>query len=157
MKNKLFGEYCKDIRKELKHTREDAAALMKYKIEPAKLEKIENFKVQSIAPLDVVRIADAYNRPEICNYYCKNECEIGKRYVRTAELKDLAHMAIDTLNALNQIEREKERFLEIVGDEKITPDEYEDFKQIRKNIEQIARTADSLMVWIEKAELNKEL
>ena len=41
-----------------------------------KLVKIENGTV-AVQPADVVAMAQRYNKPELRNYYCCNECEIG--------------------------------------------------------------------------------
>ena len=140
---------------ELSISREKASELTEF-LSPERIEKIENGKVV-VQPEDITAMADGYNRPELCNYYCMNECEIGKRYAREIKVLDLAHIAVDTLDSLNKIEKEKERLLEIVSDEEVTPDEYMDFKRIRDNLERIAAAADSLKLWIERADMADEL
>lgn len=144
-----------DARKEKGLSREKACFEMDDKINHDRLEKIENGKVQYIAPEEVVWMADAYDKPEICNFYCMNECEIGRRYGRNIAVKDLAHIAIDTLNSLNRIDSSKNRLLEIVADETISPDEMDDFMKIKETLDQIATTADSLKYWMAKAKIEK--
>ena len=55
--------------------------------------------------------------------------------------------------------KEKDRFIEIAADSRITEDEIPDFLNIRKKLEQISLTADSLRLWIEhsvaKGEMDK--
>ena len=100
------------MREKLDLTREKASELIGF-ISPAKLEKIENGKV-SVQPEDVIAMADCYKAPELCNYYCSQECPIGQQYIPEIKVKDLAQIAIETLNSLNKISKEKDRLLEIV-------------------------------------------
>lgn len=37
-------------------------------------------------------MADGYNIPNLCNYYCANECPIGRQYVTEVEIKDLSQI-----------------------------------------------------------------
>lgn len=144
-----------NARKEKEWSREKACLEMNDKINPDRLEKIENGKVQYVDPEEVVCMADAYDKPELCNFYCMNECEIGRRYGRNIAVKDLAHIAIDTLNSLNRIDSSKNRLLEIVADETISEDEMEDFVKIKDTLDRIAATADSLKYWMAKAKIEK--
>ena len=137
------------MREKLDLTREKASELMEF-ISPAKLEKIENGKV-AVQPEDVIAMAQCYKAPELCNYYCSQECPIGQQYVPEIKVKDLAQIAIETLNSLNRISKEKDRLLEIVEDGQITPDEYKDFFEIKKTLEKIALSVDSLQLWVDKS------
>ena len=150
MNDKFFSDYCKEIRKELGLSRDKAAELMGDNPDAARLEKIENNKVQSIEPIEVVNMSVAYNKPDLCNYYCTHECDIGNKYARKSSVKDLAHIAVDTLTSLNKLDAARTRLLEIVEDDKVTEDEMEDFLKIRDVIEKVAATADSLKFWMEK-------
>ncbi len=141
----IFQEY----REKLDLTREKASELIGF-ISPAKLEKIENGKV-SVQPEDVIAMAQCYKAPELCNYYCSQECPIGQQYVPEIKVKDLAQIAIETLNSLNRISKEKDRLLEIVEDGQVTPDEYKDFFEIKKTLEKIALSVDTLQIWVDKS------
>ena len=141
----IFQEY----REKLDLTREKASELIGF-ISPAKLEKIENGKV-SVQPEDVIAMAQCYKAPELCNYYCSQECPIGQQYVPEIKIKDLAQIAVETLNSLNRISKEKDRLLEIVEDGQVTPDEYKDFFEIKKTLEKIALSVDTLQLWVDKS------
>jgi transcriptional regulator with XRE-family HTH domain len=141
----IFQEY----REKLDLTREKASELIGF-ISPAKLEKIENGKV-SVQPEDVIAMAQCYKAPELCNYYCSQECPIGQQYVPEIKVKDLAQIAIETLNSLNRMNKEKDRLLEIVEDGQVTPDEYKDFFEIKKTLEKIALSVDTLQLWVDKS------
>lgn len=133
-------------REECGLTREKASEQIVY-LSADRIEKIENAKV-NIQPEDILALADCYKAPNLCNYYCSQECPIGQQYVPEVKLKDLSQIAIETLNALNKMNREKERLLEIVEDGEITPDEYEDFLAIKKTLDKISLSVDTLQLWI---------
>ena len=63
---------------------------------------------------------------------------------------DLGQIAIETLNSLNRINREKDRLLEIVEDGEITPDEIADFVSIKKTLDKISLSVDTLQLWIDQ-------
>lgn len=135
-------------REALSLTREKASDLIGF-ISPEKIEKIENNKV-NIQPEDVMAMAECYKAPNLCNYYCSQECPIGQQYVPEIQAKELSQIAIETLNSLNKMNREKERLLEIVEDGKITPDEYADFKAIKQTLDKISLSVDTLQLWIDQ-------
>ena len=147
--NKEDKSVYQEYREKLDLTREKASELIGF-ISPAKLEKIENGKV-SVQPEDVIAMAQCYKAPELCNYYCSQECPIGQQYVPEIKVKDLAQIAIETLNSLNRMNKEKDRLLEIVEDGQVTPDEYKDFFEIKKTLEKIALSVDTLQLWVDKS------
>jgi len=147
--NKEDKSVYQEYREKLDLTREKASELMEF-ISPAKLEKIENGKV-SVQPEDVIAMAQCYKSPELCNYYCSQECPIGQQYVPEIKVKDLAQIAIETLSSLNRMNKEKDRLLEIVEDGQVTPDEYKDFFEIKKTLEKIALSVDTLQLWVDKS------
>lgn len=147
--NKEDKSVYQEMREKLNLTREKASELIGF-ISPAKLEKIENGKV-SVQPEDVIAMAQCYKAPELCNYYCSQECPIGQQYVPEIKVKDLAQIAIETLNSLNRMSKEKDRLLEIVEDGRVTPDEYKDFFEIKKTLEKISLSVDTLQLWVDKS------
>lgn len=147
--NKEDKSVYQEQRERLDLTREKASELIGF-ISPAKLEKIENGKV-AVQPEDVIALAECYKAPELCNYYCSQECPIGQQYVPEVKVKNLAQIAIETLNSLNKMSKEKDRLLEIVEDGQVTPDEYKDFFEIKKTLEKIALSVDTLQLWVDKS------
>jgi len=135
-------------REECGLTREKASDKIGF-MSPDRIEKIENAKV-SVQPEDILALAECYKAPNLCNYYCSQECPIGQQYVPEVKLKDLSQIAIETLNALNKMNKEKERLLEIVEDGEITPDEYDDFIAIKATLDKIALSVDTLQLWIDQ-------
>lgn len=137
-----------ETRESLGLTREKASDLMPG-ISAERIEKIENSKV-NILPGDILAMSKCYKEPSLCNYYCTHECEIGMEKMQEVKQKDLVQIAVETLTSLNRLDREKERLLEIVEDGQITPDEYEDFKNIKTTLDKIALSVDALQLWIDK-------
>lgn len=66
-------------REELGLTRDQASELLE-SIPPERIEKIENERVEA-HPEEILVMADKYKAPELCNYYCSNQCAIGRQYV----------------------------------------------------------------------------
>lgn len=135
-------------RKQLNLTREQASELISSQyITPDRLEKIENGRLIA-RPEEIVAIAEAYQAPELTNYYCRHDCAIGEKYVLEITPKELPQIAIETVNSVNKLNQIKERLLEIVEDGEISEDEYEDFRVIKLNLEKIVRSAESLQLWL---------
>ena len=61
----------KTKRREMGWSRE--AAAFELHMSDDKLERIENGK-QRPTPKDVLDMSDAYNSPELCNYFCNRSC-----------------------------------------------------------------------------------
>ena len=138
-------------------TRQQASEQMEF-ISPDRIEKIESEKSDP-HPEEVLAMSRCYKDASMCNYYCSRKCPIGKEYVPEVELKDLTQITLEVLSTLNSLEKEKDRFIEIAADSKITEDEIPDFLNIKQKLEQISLTADSLRLWIEHSiaigEMNK--
>ena len=63
-------------REELGLSREKASELLEI-IPPERIERIESGKFTA-HPDEVMLMAEKYQDPQLCNYYCANECEIGQ-------------------------------------------------------------------------------
>ena len=67
-------------REEMGLTREKAGDLLET-IPPERIEKIENER-SCPHPDEVLLMSQKYKKPSLCNYYCSNQCDIGKEYVQ---------------------------------------------------------------------------
>lgn len=134
-------------REECKLTREKASEQMTG-MSAARIEKIENGQVPT--PYDVVQMADCYQKPELCNYYCSECCEIGARYVPKVEVTELPNIILETVAGLNEINPLVNRLIQIGRDGTITEDEFGDFSLIRTKLEEISMAVDALNLWVEK-------
>lgn len=131
----------------------DQAAEQMQTVSVSRIEKIESGK--SIPHADeVLAMANCYKSPDLCNYFCSNECEIGKIYVPEVKSKDLAHIVLEMIATLNSLEHDKDRLIEIAADGEISGDEEKDFNYIRGELEKVSQLVDSLQLWLEKTKSN---
>ena len=130
-------------------TREAAAQLLEF-ISDDRIEKIESEKTPA-RPEEIMKMAECYKHPELCNYYCSHECPIGQRYVPEVGLKDLSQITLEMLASLNALEKQKNRFIEITVDGVVHEDEKEDFAKIRSQLDDMARAISALTLWVDNA------
>ena len=136
-----------ESREEAGLTRAQASELIGT-ISESRLEKMETGKT-AIYPEDVVDMSVAYKKPELCNYYCTHECRIGKTSVPEVKMSSLSEIVLAMLSALNSLDRQKERLIDITADGQITDDELDDFVCIQKQLDQIDLTVESLKLWMQ--------
>ena len=139
--------HYQEIRESLNLTREKASELLEF-ISADRIEKIESNK-SNVRPDEILRMAEVYNKSDLANYYCTHECPIGKKYIHPVEYKDLSQITLEMLATLNSLEKEKERLIEITVDGEISKDEEEDFKKIKKQLDEMSNTIASMSLWIE--------
>lgn len=147
-KEKTMYQMC---REELGWSREKASEELG--ISPERIERIENERLV-IYPEEVVRMAECYKNPNLCNYYCSNKCPIGIKYVPEIKIKDLSQIILEMLASLNSLNKKKERLIEITVDGSISDDELEDFIRIQNELERISIIVDTLKLWSEQMMVN---
>jgi len=135
-------------REALQLTRESASELLET-IPPERIEKIENERSLP-HPDEVLIMAEKYKQPDLCNYYCANQCPIGQQYVPEVKIKDLSQIVLEMLASLNAMNRQKERLIEITVDGTISGDEVEDFIAIQEELERISIAVETLQLWSER-------
>ena len=140
------------MREKLLLTRESAAELLET-ITPERIEKIENERSLP-HPDEVLLMAEGYKQPSLCNYYCANQCPIGKQYVPEVRIKDLSQIVLEMLASLNSMNKQKERLIEITADGKISNDALGDFIYIQEELERISVAVETLQLWSEQMMAN---
>lgn len=136
------------IREELGLSREKASELLET-IPPERIEKIENER-SCPHPDEVLVMSQKYKKPSLCNYYCSNQCPIGKEYVPEVQVKELSAIVLEMLASLNSVSKTKDRLIEIAADGVISDDEIEDFIYIQNELEKISITVETLQLWAER-------
>ena len=132
--NKTIYQLCREA---AGLTRAEASDKMKA-VSDSKIEKFE-YETQEPTPYDIIQMADAYKRPDLCNYYCSHKCEIGHRYVPEVEVTDLSNIILETIAGLNEINPLTGRLIQIARDGKIS-----------KKLDAISLAIDSLNLWVDK-------
>ena len=133
-------------REELKLTRAQASELLEC-ITDTRLEKIESGTYPA-HPDEILVMAEKYRKPELCNYYCVNECPIGREYVPEVKPKDLPTISLEMLDTINKLNDQKNRLIEITVDGQISEDEQKDFAKIKENLDHMSMAIDSLKLWL---------
>lgn len=129
-------------------TRSEASEKMTA-VSESKIEKFE-YELQDPTPYDIIQMADAYKRPELCNYFCSHKCDIGHRYVPEVAVSDLPDIILETIASLNEINPLTTRLIQIARDGQISDDEMKDFAFISKKLNEISLAINALNLWVDK-------
>ena len=149
-----------DTREELGLSREKAAETIaeidngRYSfLDKYRLVKIEDESVK-IQPEDIVALSKAYNRPELRNYYCCHQCDIGK--IDAPEVSDANNVhktLVEMAVSLESVNSKKLRLMEILSDGKVDDAEISDLNKILEELEKISMTIEAIQLWCEKMKL----
>lgn len=101
-------------------------------------------------PEEVLLMADTYNTPEICNFYCSEQCPLGKHTMIPVEIAELDRLTLQVLSSFQKISSIKETLLEITADGIITEDEKPKLDKVLNALDSISSNAQSLKLWAEK-------
>lgn len=134
-------------------TREAAGDLLPF-MSPDRIERIESEK-SAPDPDEVLAMAVCYRDAKLVNLYCTEACPIGKKYVPKADDKDLSRIALEVVNAINQLEKEKNRLIEIAVDDRVNSEEQSDFDRILAEMERISESVQTLKLWIEQRRMER--
>lgn len=134
-------------RKALGWSREHAAE--KLGISDDKLERIENAK-QIPNPQDVLIMSDVYQSPELCNYYCSRDCEIGRQYVPEVPAAELPGIILRLLDSVYRVENVEKLLVKITADDLIDESEVEDLASAQYTLEQLSIMIEALQLCIER-------
>lgn len=130
------------------------AALRMDTIDERRLEYIEK-NPSKAQPADISEMAEAYDEPALCSYYCAMECRIGKdrgmSYVEQPEKAELPIIVLKMIASLNSTSQMKDRLIEIAADGDVTEDEMAEFEDIRQELDKITDTVKALELWAEKS------
>lgn len=130
-------------------TREAAAEKLSPYVTTDRIEKIE-YGTSKAHPEEVLAMAQAYQNPTLCNYFCTKECAIGEKYVPEVEMKALSQITLEMLANLNALSREKDRLVEIAVDGEISAEEKKDFKRIKCLLREMSATLETLKLWAQQ-------
>ena len=115
-------------------------------IERTRLARIELGMITP-HPDEVRVLADAYNAPELLNYYCSHDCQIGRCMevlLPTAQISGIEQLAVQAAIALRNTENIRDRLLDISADGIIDAEERIDLEKILTQLGQISQVAHQL-------------
>ena len=99
---------------------------------------------------EVKMIAQAYDKPELCNQYCTTICPLGSITTKKIKVRNLDRLILNTLGALNDVTDLKDSLIDISEDGLVDESEREEFRRILNVLSQISETAQSLDLWARK-------
>lgn len=74
-------------------------------------------------PEEAILLADAYNAPELLNYFCSKLCPVGIGNVSPVEIERIETVALQLLATTRSLPEVKDGIVEIAADGVISPDE----------------------------------
>ncbi|MBB3171434.1 XRE family transcriptional regulator [Parvibacter caecicola] len=153
-KKKRYSSLYEQIRCEKLHWTRAKAALELKCIDENRLERIEKNRA-AIRPDEVLVLAEVYDEPSLCNYYCAMQCPIGRDegvpYIEQPEQSELPIIVLQMIASLNSTSQMKNRLIEIAADGDVSEDELAEFEKIRQELEKITSTVKALEMWSGKA------
>lgn len=141
-------------RESLGLSREKAAKLLAG-ISYERLYNIEHGKTIP-TPEDILIMAEGYKDPTLCNIFCSHHCGIGRHYVPHVEVGELPGITLSIIATLNELDKMKDRLIQVCADGRIDEDEQADFDEIQSNLEQLSRSIEALQLWSEKTRKQKD-
>lgn len=114
--------------------------------------RLANIELGNIAPYpeEVKSMAEVYNKPELCNWYCANECPIGKGTVSEIKMDDFDRISLRVLGSLKDIDTIRTELIDISEDGIVTAEEEATFNKIIDSLDKIADSATALKLWAKK-------
>lgn len=121
-----------------------------------KLERIENEK-QRPNPQDILIMSDIYKSPELCNYFCNRDCEIGQKYVPKVPEDELPGIILNLLGSIYDVEDIEKLLVKITKDNKIDDSEIDNLATAQCALEQLSIMTEALQLCVERKLSNGEL
>ena len=114
-------------------------------IERTRLLKIENNETIP-HPEEVSQMMEVYDAPQLGNYYCTQQCPIGKGGSLLI-YDNLSHISVALMTALHSLKKVEDGVYRILEDGVVSESEQPEFRKILETLEKIAFSADSLKLW----------
>lgn len=131
-------------------------ASKKLDIPEARITKIEN-DASCLHPDEVSKMAEKYDDPKMCEYYCAHECKLKGDNTSIVTVDNLSQIIMSMLSSLNSAEKVKDKLIDMTADGKIEGDELKEFVKIRKELAHIALIVETLMLWSDQELANGKI
>lgn len=115
-------------------------------------DSLKKYELDITRPPNIVvaLMADAYNEPELRQWYCTNECPLGKDCREVPEMP--AERALLRLqNSLGEMEQLTRQLSLIMEDGTLDADEQQRIPQLREKLLEFRRRADENLTMLERA------
>ena len=115
-------------------------------VDKYKLVKIEEESIK-IQPEDIVALSKAYNKPELRNYYCCHQCDIGAIDAPEVVYDNVHEILVNMSISLESVNAKKIRLMEILADGVVNSEEVKDLNKILEELEKISMTVEAIQLW----------
>lgn len=109
--------------------------------------------LEKCMPVDkAVLMADLYKAPELLNYYCKNNCPIGCVHDLADDSENIDRITVKLVKNLrvDQIEKIKEKLVDIAEDGVVTEDEIDELREVSNYLSELSVIANQLKLLLKK-------
>ena len=110
-------------------------------------------------PVDkAVILAELYGAPNLLNYYCLNECPIGRNRPVSYEMLSIEQVAVKIMKRLrvNRVQDIKDRLVDIAEDGAISDEEMEDLIEVQEYLDEIYKVISQLRNIVERVTWQKK-
>ena len=154
---KTFGDQCREARlkaaayNETLATQAGAAELM----DVSSPETIGRWERDEAVPsnINVRRMAQLYNAPELLNNYCAMQCPIGCGRLSPVQNEPFERTAIRLFNEAQGVGDIAKALLLIASDGRVRPDEVSAFQDVVKRLGNLREVIAALQMYAEKNNL----
>ena len=101
-------------------------------------------------PEEVLLMSDAYDAPQLMNFYCSRICPIGRQTVEPCKMLEFDRMMFQALGALQDAERISEIIVGIAKDGQVGQDEAEKMRAVMDFLKNVGIAADEMQMWVKK-------
>lgn len=114
-------------------------------IDRTRLARIE---LDSITPYpeEVMLLADAYDAPQLLNFYCSTCCPIGRQNVKPCALQEFDRVMMQALAALQGADKVSAAIISIARDGRVDPGEDVKMGEILAYMKNVASTAEAMQL-----------
>ena len=115
-------------------------------------DSLKKYELDITRPPNIVvaLMADAYNEPELRQWYCANECPLGKDCREIPEMP-AERALIRLLNASGEMEQTIRQLSALMEDGKLSEDERATVPELREKLLEFRRRADENLAVLERA------
>lgn len=118
-------------------------------IEKSRLARIELDSLDPY-PEEVIMMAEVYKAPELCHYFCQNQCMLGSHTVPVVEMAQLDRLALKVLSSFRDVDGVRNTIIDICADGMISEDEEPQLDKVLVELDAMVQVAQSLKLWAEK-------
>ena len=101
-------------------------------------------------PEEALILSEAYNAPELCNYFCSKMCPLGIKTINAVETPALERTVLKLLSIFQTLPQIKTELIEIAVNGFVENDECERMEAIIRNLDQAADSINALKIYFKK-------